>query len=614
MRPTVIGRVSAVLVVCLLVSSLFSIFAPRATASALTPHSAISINGNAGFTASNGVRSGSGTPSDPYIISGWDICPCGASAGVQVSNTNANFAIQSVYVHDGGAIQYGIIFTNVTNGRAENSTLAYNSGGIVIDRSNSIAFSGNNVSVFDDPGYNDVCITVSSSANIVVSGNVLSPCPAGGMDAEGNNNIVISDNKFIQDSGGLFLGSETTATIKNNQFGPGTDLGFYVFSGASVTQTTVSGNTFSGEGIYIQGQNIQLSSNTITPDNLVNGKPIYYFEDCLGTSIDGVPVGQLIVSNCTNFQATNLRIDNVVEGIVMISVHGASITNVSLNAAWYGVLASNSDHVTISHSNVTADYGIQFYNTNNMLVYYNNLLCPGSWCDFGFTTGQEGAAMDYQGSNNLWDNGYPSGGNFWYNYPGVDNCSGPQQNVCPNPDGIGDTAYGPDRYPLMKPFTAQASDPQFQQTFTFDGVVVSVFGSFIPDTTSRTVTGKVSVNVTSSATGQTVFSKTYSITVGYGSDSTARFVLAIPASSSWLGAACTVNISSNRAGCSLSRDPDLNHDGAINILDLAQIAFAYGSANGDSRYNASGDLNADGLINIFDLAMAAFDYQQPVFS
>ena len=63
----------------------------------------------------------------------------------------------------------------------------------------------------------------------------------------------------------------------------------------------------------------------------------------------------------------------------------------------------------------------------------------------------------------------------------------------------------------------------------------------------------------------------------------------------------------------MSRDPDLNHDGAINILDLARIAFAYGSANGDSRYNASGDLNADGLINIFDLAMAAFDYQQPVF-
>jgi len=166
----------------------------------------------------------------------------------------------------------------------------------------------------------------------------------------------------------------------------------------------------------------------------------------------------------------------------------------------------------------------------------------------------------------------------------------------------------------MKPFTAQASDPQFHQTLTFDGVIVSVSGSFTTDTTSRTVTATISVTATNSTTGQTIFSKTYSVTVGYGPDSTARFVLAIPASSSWLGAACTVNISSNSAGCSLSRDPDLNHDGAINILDVARIAFAYDSANGDSRYNASGDLNADGLINILDAAMAAFDYQQPVFS
>src|SRR5438093_1784657 len=65
-------------------------------------------------------------------------------------------------------------------------------------------------------------------------------------------------------------------------------------------------------GIYIEGQNTQLRSNTITTDNLVNGKPLYYFEGCSGTSINGVPVGQLIVVNCTNFQASNLRIDSVV--------------------------------------------------------------------------------------------------------------------------------------------------------------------------------------------------------------------------------------------------------------------------------------------------------------
>jgi hypothetical protein len=65
----------------------------------------------------------------------------------------------------------------------------------------------------------------------------------------------------------------------------------------------------------------------------------------------------------------------------------------------------------------------------------------------------------------LFDNGYPSGGNFWSDYSSAtDRCSGPNQDVCPSPDGIADKPYsitstcpgctlsGLDRYPLMKPF------------------------------------------------------------------------------------------------------------------------------------------------------------------
>jgi parallel beta-helix repeat protein len=60
-------------------------------------------------------------------------------------------------------------------------------------------------------------------------------------------------------------------------------------------------------------------------------------------------------------------------------------------------------------------------------------------------------AYDEQGDN-FWDNGYPSGGNFWSDYTGVDLYSGSNQDV-PGSDGIGDSPYavnvaGVDHYPL----------------------------------------------------------------------------------------------------------------------------------------------------------------------
>jgi parallel beta-helix repeat protein len=78
------------------------------------------------------------------------------------------------------------------------------------------------------------------------------------------------------------------------------------------------------------------------------------------------------------------------------------------------------------------------YCTNN-LIYHN---------DFIENTQQ---ASDV--ASNSWDNGYPSGGNYWSDYSGVDVYSGVSQNE-PGSDGIGDTPYNVDadtidHYPLM---------------------------------------------------------------------------------------------------------------------------------------------------------------------
>ena len=129
-------------------------------------------------------------------------------------------------------------------------------------------------------------------------------------------------------------------------------------------------------------------------------------------------------------------------------MNGVFDSNVSNNT----LLVNRNGAVLTGSSNVTFlmnafDYntqGLILNSTQNMLVYHNNFY------------GDTPLAVDLQGSNNFWDNDYPDGGNFWSNFKGVDNCSGPNQDVCTGPDGIGDTPYmfnsNQDNYPLMQPY------------------------------------------------------------------------------------------------------------------------------------------------------------------
>jgi len=62
----------------------------------------------------------------------------------------------------------------------------------------------------------------------------------------------------------------------------------------------------------------------------------------------------------------------------------------------------------------------------------------------------------YLSSNNAWDDGYPSGGNYWSDYADVDFYSGPNQDDT-GIDGIWDHSYGidvdnEDKYPLVNPW------------------------------------------------------------------------------------------------------------------------------------------------------------------
>ena len=74
------------------------------------------------------------------------------------------------------------------------------------------------------------------------------------------------------------------------------------------------------------------------------------------------------------------------------------------------------------------------------------------------------------------------------------------------------------------------------------------------------------------------------------------------------------NPSSDQTSCMVSKDPDINLDGAVDISDLATVAFAWTSVPGSTKWNPSLDLNGDGRIGIGDLAIAAVNWKVPMFA
>lgn len=130
-------------------------------------------------------------------------------------------------------------------------------------------------------------------------------------------------------------------------------------------------------------------------------------------------------------------------GIRLHSSSGNTISENRVKNSLYGVgllYESAKNHIT--GNNVSDNfYGIKLSYSSNNVIHHNNFL--------GNTKQVESRA-----SKNTYDQGYPSGGNYWGDYQGVDEKAGPNQDQ-PGSDGIGDLPYvidadNRDRYPIIR--------------------------------------------------------------------------------------------------------------------------------------------------------------------
>jgi parallel beta-helix repeat protein len=132
----------------------------------------------------------------------------------------------------------------------------------------------------------------------------------------------------------------------------------------------------------------------------------------------------------------------------------------------YGLfIEAQANDNTISQNNISMnDYGFYIESSTQNFIYHNNVLN---------NTQQTYVAL---GSVNIWDNGYPSGGNYWSDYDGTD----------VDDDGIGDTpyvidTYNVDRYPLINPWIRLVGDINDDGTVDiFDAILLAnAFNSVI---------------------------------------------------------------------------------------------------------------------------------------
>ncbi len=190
-----------------------------------------------------------------------------------------------------------------------------------------------------------------------------------------------------------------------------------------------SGNVMTNDGLALYGFDTDWNSHSIDASNVVNGKPVYYWKGVVGGQ---VPPGA--------------------GEVILVDSTGVTVANQTLSHGDIGVEVGYSSQITIvgnsiSHNNVD---GVFLQGTMSGTVVRHN----------AFLNNVEQA---HDGGSNAWDGGYPSGGNYWSGYGGVDLRSGPAQDL-PGPDGIGDTPYAVhpgsvDRYPLIRDPLAPANPP-----------------------------------------------------------------------------------------------------------------------------------------------------------
>lgn len=575
---------------------------------------------------------------------------------------------------------YGVYLTQSTNNSISQNNITSNWHGIYLDDSSS----SNNVSeniIDDNSGYG---LYVNHSHANVITENVITRNQFGIYFDHQSENNTISENNITRNDYGVHLyrfsdrNTFSGNNLTDNEWGA---IGLYFSSNSLLRNNHMTG---SWRNLVLVGSSIEDYIHDIDSSNTVDGKPVYYW---INRRDDSVPLnaGFVALVNSVNITVEELELVSNGDGILLVNTSRSIIADNKIGDTGSGIRLWKSslnsiqrNNISSSHSGLLIDesllntvsantiancrYGVYLYRySNNNTISRNAIVGSGvcgiylwTYCNNNtfyenhirdsiengvrlyrssfnlfyhnsFLNNTQQAVIDPPVYSNTWDSGYPSAGNHWGDYTGVDKYRGSFQNETDS-DGIGDTPYiidanNTDNYPLMKPYGGPhdigitglniskavvgencslhvtlrilnygAQPETFNVTIKANSTAIHTEAVMLANRNSTTVT--FAWNTTDLAKGNYTISA-YADPVLGETDTTDNSL-----TDGWIIIAMIGDITG----------PDGWPDGKVDIRDVAAVAILYGVDYPDPRFSPNCDINNDLKIDIKDVATVAIHY------
>ena len=345
------------------------------------------------------------------------------------------------------------------------------------------------------------------SNNTVIQSNNIIRNRYSGIYVNGCGNTIVG-NRITHNRWGIHLDGSDKNNITSNNITNNHGYGIRLSNSCSnvLRDNSLVNNDY---GFRVHGYDLSHFIQDIDVSNTVDGMPIVYWVNEADKQVP-VNAGYVAIINSTRITVKDLDLTMNGQGVLFVYTTNSTIESVNVMNKFSGIHLHMSHFNTVTRNNITKnDAGIWLegscYNsirtseiTDNHCGVFGRGFDGNNIVENNVINNDDGLRLDYSNDNtiirnritnnqfdgidlryskknriyhnnfinnvkqtyiynstNTWDNGYPSGGNYWSDYTSVDLYSGPYQNETGS-DGIGDTSYiidanNIDHYPLMKP-------------------------------------------------------------------------------------------------------------------------------------------------------------------